>query len=314
MTASGKTATPSAPAPGKHAANFRDLLEAAPDAIVGVGRAGLIQFVNRHTESLFGYPRGALVGLPMETLMPESFRTAHRALREGYMAAPKARPLGVGLQLTGRRWDGTEFPVDISLSFFGAGDGRVVIAAVRDLTARNEAEEARRQSDRMSAVIEFSGEAVISSTLDGTVTSWNPAAERLYGYSSQEIIGKSVILLSTGGSTGEADAILATVGAGQAVVNFEMIGRRKDGTVFPASLTIAPIRDAAGAVVGTSAIARDMTEARQAAENARSLAAAEDLVQTVMASASIGIALVDLDGSIRVVNRSLCDLLGHDEA
>jgi diguanylate cyclase (GGDEF)-like protein/PAS domain S-box-containing protein len=387
-------------------------------------------------ESLFGYERDALVGLPIETLVPESFRTAHRAHRANPVADSKARPMGVGLQLTGRRRNGTEFPVDVSLSYFGAGDGRVVIAAVRDLTARNEAEEARRQSDRMSAVIEFSGEAIISSTLDGTVTSWNPAAERmfgyssqeafgesveflspedraeemralldrfragqhvkrletlrvskdgtvfpvslsvspirdrhgvvvgastiirdvtelrqrfeaaqrlaavvefsgeaivssssdgtvtswnsaaerLYGYSSQEIIGKSVILLSTEDSTGEVDAILATVEAGQPVVNFERIERRKDGTVFPVSLTISPIRDAAGAVVGTSTIARDMTEARKAAENARSLAAAEDLVRTVLASAAIGIALADLDGSFRVVNRSLCDLLGYDEA
>ena len=417
------------------AASFRDLLEAAPDAMLGVDRAGLIQFVNRHTESLFGYPRGALVGLPIEMLMPESFRTAHRAHRVGSMAEPKARPMGAGLQLTGRRWDSTEFPVDISLSHFGTGDGRVVIAAVRDLTARNEAEEARRQADRMSAVIEFSGEAIISSTLDGTVTSWNlaaermfgyssqeafgesveflspedragemraildrfradqpverletirarkdgtvfpaslsvspirdadgtivgastiirdvtelrqrveaaqrlaavvefsgeaivssssdgtitswnSAAERLYGYSSQEIIGKSVILLSTEDATGEADAILATVGAGQPVVNFERIERRKDGTVFPVSLTIAPIRDTAGAVVGASAIARDMTEAKHAAETARSLAAAEDLVRTVLASASIGIALAGLDGPFQVVNRALCDLLGYDE-
>jgi len=114
--------------------NFRDLLEAAPDAMVGVDRGGLIQFVNRHTESLFGYPRGALVGLPIETLVPESFRTAHRAHRANQVEVPKARPIGVGRQLTGRRRDGTEFSVDISLSHFGAGDGRVVIAAVRDLT------------------------------------------------------------------------------------------------------------------------------------------------------------------------------------
>jgi diguanylate cyclase (GGDEF)-like protein/PAS domain S-box-containing protein len=421
------------------AANFRDLLEAAPDAMVGMDRAGLIQYVNRHTESLFGYARGALVGLPIETLMPESFRTAHRAHRAGYFAHPKTRPMGAGLQLTGRRRDGSEFPVDISLSHIGAGDDQLVIAAVRDLTARNEAEEARHQSDRMSAMIEFSGEAIISTTLSGAITSWNraaerlfgysnqeavgesvellspedrtgemraildrfragepverletirarkdgtvfpaslsvspirdrhglivgastitrdvtearqaiesarrlaavvefsgeaiissssdgivkswnPAAERLYGYTSEQIIGKSVILLGTGDpedSTGEVDTALAKVAAGQLVVNLERTDRRRDGTVFPVSVTISPIFDAAGAVVGTSAIARDMTEARQAAENARSLAAAEDLVGTVMASASIGIALTDLDGSFRVVNRSLRDLVGYDEA
>ena len=205
------------------------------------------------------------------------------------------------------------FPVSLTVSPILDVDGTVIGATAipRDVT---EARQAFEAAQRLAAVVEFSGEAIVSSSSDGTITSWNPAAKRLYGYSGEEMIGKSVILLSTEDRTGEADAILAEVGAGQSVVNFERIERRKDGTVFPVSLTIAPIRDAAGKVVGTSAIARDVTEARQAAQNARSLTAAEDLVRTVMASASIGIALADLDGSFRVVNRSLCDLLGYDEA
>ena len=296
------------------AANFRDLLEVAPDAMVGVDRAGLIQFVNRHTESLFGYARGALVGLPIETLVPESFRTAHRAHRANYVADPKARPMGAGLELTGRRRDGSEFPVDVSLSHIGTGDDQLVIAAVRDLTARHEAEEARRQSDRMSAMIEFSGEAIISTTLSGAITSWNRAAERLLGYSNQEAVGESVELLSPEDRTGEMRAILDRFRAGEPVERLETIRARKDGTVFPASLSVSPICDADGAIVGASTIIADVTEARHAAQNARSLAAAEDLVRTVMASASIGIGLADVDGSIRVVNRSLCDLLGYDEA
>ena len=413
------------------AANFRNLLEAAPDAMVGVDQAGLIQFVNSRTESLFGYERDALVGLPIETLMPESFRTAHRAHRVGSMAELKARPMGVGLQLTGRRRDGTEFPVDISLSHFDTGDGRVEIAAVRDLTARNKAEEARRQADRMSAVIEFSGEAIISSTLDGTVTSWNPAAKRMFGYSSQEAFGESVEFLSPEDLAGEMRAILDRFGTDQHIERLETLRVSKDGTAFPVSLSVSPIRDRHGVIVGASTIIRDVTEARQASEAARSmiessldllvaispegmitdvngatvkvtgiprqeligtafsdcftepekvnasyqlvfeqgmavdypltmrhrdgtltevlynasvyraaggkvlgvfatardvteqkhaaetarrLAAAEDLVRTVLASASIGIALAALDGSFRVVNRSFCDLLGYDEA
>jgi diguanylate cyclase (GGDEF)-like protein/PAS domain S-box-containing protein len=300
-------------APERHAADFDGLLEAMPDALVGVDRTGVIRFVNRQTELLFGYGRDALVGQPVETLVPESFRMVHRAHQVGYMAHPKTRPMGAGLELTAMRRDGTEFPVNIALSHSETAGGLLVIAAVRDMTARNEAEESRRLADRLSAVVEFSADAIMSSTLDGTITSWNPAAEALYGYSSEEVIGKSVVLLSGEDRTGEADAILAKVGAGQPVVNLERIERRKDGTDFPVSLTISPIRDEVGMAVGASAIARDMTEVRQAAENARSLAAAEDLVSTVMGSASIGIALAGLDGTFRVVNGSLCELLGRDE-
>ncbi len=184
-------------------------------------------------------------------------------------------------------------------------------AIVHDVTELRQSYEA---AQHLAAVVEFSGEAIISSTLDGTITSWNPAAERLYGYSSKEIIGTSVTLLSAEGRTGEADPVLAKVGAGQSVVNFERVERRKDGTCFTVMLTVSPICDSDGTVVGLSEIACDATEARQAAQNARSLVAAEDLVRTVMASASIGIALADLDGSFRVVNRALCDLLGYDEA
>jgi len=107
---------------------------------------------------------------------------------------------------------------------------------------------------------------------------------------------------------------MAKVGSGEVVHNLESFRVRKDGTVFPVSVTVAPIRDPAGVVIGTTAIPRDMTEQMQAARNARSLMAAEDLVQTVMGSAAVGIALVGLDGSFHMVNRSLCDILGFDEA
>jgi len=433
MPSMSRKHTTRATALGLHAATFEALLEAAPDAMVGAEQGGTIQFVNRQTELLFGYDRADLVGQSIETLVPESFRQVHPAYRAGYFADPKTGPMGAGLELTGWHRDGTEFPVDVSLSSIDTEVGLLVIAAVRDVTERNnadhdlhrlaaiirnsddaiigkaldgiitssnpaaermlgyssveivgrsidlfspenrtgemntilariragqlverfetirvrkdgtafpvsvtvspirdrhgvivgastitrdvtEARQAFESARRLAAVVEFSGEAIVSSSSDGTVTSWNSAAESLYGYSRQEMIGKSVILLSPEDRIGEVDAILAEVGAGQTVVNFERIERRKDGTVFPVSLTISPIFDAAGAVVGTSAIARDVTEARQAAENVRSLAAAEDLVHTLMGSASIGIALADLDGSFRVVNRSFCDLLGYDEA
>ncbi|WP_241994556.1 PAS domain S-box protein [Cryobacterium sp. TMT2-10] len=279
--------------------------------MVGVDQDGMIQFVNRQTESLFGYDRADLVGQSIETLMPESFRKVHPVHRAGFVADPKSRPMEAGLGLTGRRRDGTEFPVDISLSSIDTEDGLLMVAAVRDVTERSNADQVLQ---RLAAIIENSNDAITSMTLDGILTSWNPAAERMFGYCSEEIVGKSIGLLIPADRTGDMNTILARVRPGQLIERLETIRVRKDGTVFPISLTISPIRDADGAIVGASTIARDMTEARKAAEDARNLTAAEHLVQTVIASTSIGIALVDLDGRIRVVNRSLCDLLGYDEA
>jgi len=113
---------------------------------------------------------------------------------------------------------------------------------------------------RMAAIVEFSGEAIFGRTLEGVITSWNPAAERMYGYSSEEILGQSVGLLIAERHAEEAKAVVAKVSAGQPVEHLETFNVRKDGTVFPVSLTVSPIRDAEGAVIGTSVIHREVTE------------------------------------------------------
>jgi rsbT co-antagonist protein RsbR len=113
---------------------FESLLEAMPDGMVGVDHAGVIRFVNRQMESMFGYDSGDLVGVHIETLVPESFRQIHSGHREDYNDAPVQRPMGSDLMLSGQRRDGTQFPVDIALSHSDTADGLLVIAAVRDMT------------------------------------------------------------------------------------------------------------------------------------------------------------------------------------
>jgi PAS domain S-box-containing protein len=251
--------------------NFETLLEAVPDALVGVDHAGVIRFVNRQTELLFGYDRDELIGAPLETLVPESLRPVHKVHRQGYVAAPFTRTMGLGLEPRGRRRDGTQFPVDIALSHTDTQDSPLVIAAVRDLTGRTKAEESRRHSDRLAAIVEHSDEAIFGTTLDGLVTSWNPAAERMYGYSAVEITAKSVDLLSPPGQAGEMHTILAWIRAGQPVERLETTRLRKDGSAITVSLTVSPIHDQHGSIIGASTIARDLTGARQAFEAARSM-------------------------------------------
>jgi PAS domain S-box-containing protein len=125
-------------------ARFRGLLEAAPDCVVIVDARGTIQMVNRQTEVLFGYPREELLGQPVEMLMPDRFRGRHYSHRENYAHDPRTRPMGVGLELFGRRKDGSEFPVEISLSPMSTEDESVVISIVRDVTPRKETEQRLR--------------------------------------------------------------------------------------------------------------------------------------------------------------------------
>jgi PAS domain S-box-containing protein len=121
-------------------------LESTPDAMVIVDQDGCIAVVNRQTEQLFGYQREELLGQPIELLVPERFHAAHRRHRSGYLAEPEVRPMGAGMQLYGRRKDNSEFPIEISLSPMETDQGTLVSAAVRDITARKQVEEALAQA------------------------------------------------------------------------------------------------------------------------------------------------------------------------
>lgn len=124
---------------------FRNLLESAPDAIVIVDSAGRIQLVNTQAEKLFAYAREEMIGKPIEMLMPQRFQDQHVGHRRGYSASPRPREMGVGLELSGRRKDGTEFPIEISLSPIETGEGTLVSSAIRDITGRRQAEEQIRK-------------------------------------------------------------------------------------------------------------------------------------------------------------------------
>ncbi len=138
-------------APGRAAAapfagSFEDLFEASPDAIVIVRRDGTIVLANKQAVALFGHPLEGLIGRPVEDLVPARFRARHPGNRTGYFQNPHARPMGMGLDLAGLRSDGTEFPAEISLAPMKSGKDTLVMAAVRDMTDRVRAEEARRKT------------------------------------------------------------------------------------------------------------------------------------------------------------------------
>src|SRR5688572_5715259 len=120
---------------------FRGLLDAAPDAIVIVDRNGCITLINHQAEAYFGYPRDELVGQSIDVLVSERFRSGHAGYRTDYVASPRTRPMGEGRELYGRRKDGAEFPVEINLSLMRLDDDTLVIANVRDISARRRIEQ-----------------------------------------------------------------------------------------------------------------------------------------------------------------------------
>ena len=146
-----------------------------------------------------------------------------------------------------------------------------VAACCNCLRVRRCLQGAHQQSEQLAAIVQHSDDAISGKTFDGIFTSWNPAAERMYGYSADEITGKSIDLLSPHGQAGEMHTILARIRAGQPVERLETTRVRKDGSAITVSLTVSPIHDRHGAITGASTIARDMTEQREAFEAARSM-------------------------------------------
>lgn len=280
---------------------FEVMLEAVPDALVGMDQKGVIRFVNRQTELLFGYERDKLIGRPVETLVPEPLWQIYASHRDEYFADPRTRSSGLELDLSGRHHDGTEFPVNVSLAHIDTGDVLLVITAVRDVAIQKQAV---KHAELIEAVVEFSEDAIIGSTLEGVVTSWNPGAENMYGHSGHEIIGKSASLLAPEDRTGEIFTTLDRVRLGKAVERLETMGARKDGLLFPVSLTVAPILDEDAQIVGASTIHRDVTAERKAFEIARRM-------EAIVEGSDDAIIAITLEGTITSWNPAAEKLFGY---
>jgi PAS domain S-box-containing protein len=237
------------------------VLESAIDSVITMNHEGRVVEFNPAAERTFGYRRSDAVGkLVRELIVPADQRAAHQRGLERYLETGEGPLVGTRTEVMAMKADGTEFPVEISITRIGHDDPPMFAAYIRDVTARKTAEETVR---RLAAIVEHSNDAIVGADLRGTIVAWNPAAEQLYGWTAAEIIGRHISATAPEDRQSETNFLARQVADGKSVSGHRTVRMRKDGSLVDVSLTISPIRASDENVVGMAAIIRDITEEKR---------------------------------------------------
>jgi PAS domain S-box-containing protein len=281
---------------------YRGLLEAAPDAMVVVNQDGGIVLLNLQAEKEFGYHRDELLGQKVTNLIPEGFAERLVADDLRFTEGETAQEIGGGIELTGRRKDGSEFPIEIMLSPLESAEGTLVTAAIRDISVRKAAEQVLAQMEgRYRGLLEAAPDAMVVVNQDGGIVLLNLQAEKEFGYHRDELLGQKVTNIIPEGFAerliaddlrSEEDALAQQIDSG-----IELTGRRKDGSEFPIEIMLSPLESAEGTLV-TAAI-RDIS-VRKAAEKV--LAQMEGRYRGLLEAAPDAMVVVHQDGGIVLLN------------
>jgi PAS domain S-box-containing protein len=259
------------------------IIDSAMDAILTVDDQQIITMFNPAAEKMFGCPAADAIGLPLERFLPQRFRKVHAEHISAFgQNGVTRRAMGGFTPLSGLRTNGEEFPIEASISQIEVDGRRLFTAIVRDVT---ETSKAREISARLAAIVESSDDAIISKDLEGIITSWNPAAERLLGYSAAEAIGKRMLAFLPPDSGDEEQDILRRIANGETIDHLESQRIRKDGKLIDVALTISPLCDHSGSAVGASTIARDITDRKRVEEEIRQQASLLDLAPALVREA-----------------------------
>ena len=256
---------------------YRMLVEAMSEGAATLSRDGAVLYANRRFAEMIRKPAGKVVGIAVHSLVEETERD-----RFGTFLAAAQKGIVKG-EFNLRSSDGSLVPVHLSVTRFRGYEGHALGMVVTDLSEqkRRHAEETRLQ---LAAIVESSQDAIIAKTLDAKIVSWNRGAEGIYGYTADEAIGQSISMLLPPGHEDEVPAIMEHIRRGEKVEHYETKRRRKDGTVIDVSLAVSPIKTPDGETVGASAVARNITERKQAAEIKQAEAVSRLLLERVLSA------------------------------
>jgi PAS domain S-box-containing protein len=281
------------------------LISSADDGIISKNLYGIVTSWNPSAERIYGYTAEEMIGKPVSSLIPPDHPN-----EEAQILAQIRRGERIEHYETQRiRKDGRIIDVSLTVSPIKDRMGRLIGASktVRDITDRKRLEKAERDQLFLASIVSSAEDAIISKDLHGIITSWNPAAEKMFGYTAEEMIGQPVLKLIPDDHLDEEPQILARIRRGERIVHYESDRRRKDGRIINVSLTISPIRDGMGQIIGASKIARDISERRRW----RTAEAAESFLGALVDSADDAIISKTLDGMVTSWNPGAEKVFGY---
>ncbi|MBT9507222.1 PAS domain S-box protein [Rhodoferax sp.] len=279
--------------------HFRAIVESSDDAIISKTLDGIVTSWNPGAQAVFGYSEPEMLGKPMLMLFPPDKSDEERFILEKIMEGEKVDHF----ETTRVRKDGQHINVSVTISPIRDVSGRIIGASkiARDITRRQQLEIASREFE---AIVQSTDDAIIGKSLKGIITSWNRGAERMFGYAEAEMIGQPILRLLPSDREGEESIILEKIKSGSIVDHFETIRICKDGRAIDVSVTISPIRNMAGELVGASKIARDISAQKFAIRQLR-------LTASVFTNTSEGILITDRTGTIVEVNEAFSRITGY---
>lgn len=251
---------------------FHALIATAVDGIIVIDARGLVQVYNSACEQLFGYVAAEVIGKNVKMLMPAPYHEEHDGYLTHYRQTGEKKIIGIGRNVVGRRKDGSDFPMYLSVGEGRVAGERVFVGIIHDLTAIRGETALRDAANRhLAQIVQSSEDAILSKTLDGRITSWNNGAEHIFGFSAAEAVGQHISILIPPERMDEEERIIAQLRAGRDIKHYETVRLRKGGTEIDVSLSVSPIRDGDGKIVGASKIARDITEKKHAEAHTQAL-------------------------------------------
>jgi PAS domain S-box-containing protein len=278
------------------------LLDLSNDAILVRDASDRITFWNKGATDMYGFSREEAIGRTSHELLrtefPEPMQSImEKLLRDGHWAGELRHTCVSGTQKTvSTRWVLDRDP---------SGNIRSILESNRDITSAKQAEVAQ---NRLAAIVESSDDAIVSKDLDGVISSWNKAAERIFGYTADEAIGRHITLIIPQDRRDEENDILARIARGERIDHFHTVRRRKDGTLLDMSVTISPVRDSSGRVIGASKVARNITDQKRTAQ---ALMESEQLYQAVTDASPVMIWMSGKDKLCYYFNKGWLDFVGR---